>query len=83
MKFENTNAQASLSFTICKKTYEVEAGGEVDVDAAHVPYVYSRGLQLAPAQPKPRKPTPAPSPKVENAPTGGKAKDPTLPRVSG
>lgn len=62
MKFQNTNAVCELNFSVLGKTYKVEAGGEVDVDPAHVPYVIRRGLQLEPAVFKPKPKTDAPKP---------------------
>ncbi len=81
MKFQNTNAQAELNFSILGKTYKVEAGAEVEIEPAHVPWVLRRGLQLeasvlkpkpkaAPAKPevKPAKPAdPKPAPEAKPA----------------
>lgn len=68
MRFQSTNASQDLNFTIMDKTYHVPAGGEVDIDPAHVPYVVSRGVMLEPAKakPKPKKAEPQPEPKVES-----------------
>lgn len=87
MKFQNTNEAAALSFSICGTDYSVEAGGEVDIAASHVPYVYARGLQLERSLPKPKAADPAPkksTPKTEvkNAPAGGKTTDSTPPGIS-
>ncbi len=60
MKFQNTNANAELNFSVLGKTYKVDPGAEIEIEPAHVPYVLRRGLQLEPAMFKP-KPKAAPA----------------------
>jgi hypothetical protein len=53
VKLVSTNAVQELNFVIRGKAYQVDPGGEVDVDPAHVPFVFARGIQLEMAKPKP------------------------------
>ena len=62
MKFQNTNAVAELNFSVRGTAYKVAPDGEVDIDPAHVPFVISRGLQLAPVAFKPKSKVEAPKP---------------------
>lgn len=69
MRFVNTNESAELNFSIAKKAYKVDPGGEVEIDAAHVRFVELNGYQLRPAPAKPTKVAkadmPATEPKLE------------------
>lgn len=80
MKFQNTNASSELNFSVLGKAYKVEAGGEVDVDPAHVPYVIRRGLQLEPAVFKKAEPKPVAKPaKAAPVATSAKPAEPVKP----